>query len=345
MTIDTDYVDPATATGYVRELPIRANYTLNRFLPDRQINDIEALVEQITRTNRAAKFRAYDAETPIGQRDSFQRSRILMPPLGQKTLLTEWERLQLERVRTGGDNSQVVIDNILSDVDVNSAAVDARMELARGDVLTDGKLTLSGENGLTLEADYGVPGTHLVTADTTWATASTEILADIRLWADLYTDDAGEPPAYMLCSRSAVGYMLGNEEFRAARYGNLSGAPGTISRADLGQVLDAHGLPQIVEYHARINVDGVSTAPIAADKVVFLPANPADLGYTAWGITAEALELAGGSNPMLQPTDMAGKVAVVEKGGDPVQRWTKVAAVGMPVINDPNKLLVADVVP
>ena len=40
----------------------------------------------------------------------------------------------------------------------NVTAGMAIMELARGDVLTDGKFTLNGEGGLILEADFGVPG-------------------------------------------------------------------------------------------------------------------------------------------------------------------------------------------
>jgi len=39
----------------------------------------------------------------------------------------------------------------------NEQQNEGRMEQARGDVLMDGKFTLSGEGGLTMEADFGVP--------------------------------------------------------------------------------------------------------------------------------------------------------------------------------------------
>ena len=95
MAIIADLIPPAVLTGFVREMPGPANYNLNQVLPDRQIGDIEAAIDVVLRTNRAATFRAYDAETPIGKRDAFQRSRVQLPPLGQKTVMGEQERLLL----------------------------------------------------------------------------------------------------------------------------------------------------------------------------------------------------------------------------------------------------------
>src|SRR5436305_223750 len=147
MAIDLDYLLPAQLTGYVREVPTPAVYTLNNWLPDRFVPDIEAAFDVMTRTNRAATFRSWDAETPTGKRDVFERRRIGLPPIGQKTVIGEHERLLLERARSGGDNRSRLIEAIYNEADTNVRAVRARMELARGDVLTDGKFTLTGENG------------------------------------------------------------------------------------------------------------------------------------------------------------------------------------------------------
>jgi hypothetical protein len=336
-------VPPDTLTGFIREVPTPANWILNQFLPDREIADIEAVIDQVTKTNRAAKFRSFDAETPIGARDSFTRKRVELPPLGQKTVIGEHDRLQLERIRTGGNDPQGLVEAIYDDAEVNARAVRARMELARGDVLTDGKLTLTNENGLTIEADFGVPGTHIVAPGTLWSsTATATVLSDLRSWANTYVDDVGEPPGALLTSRQVVGYMLQNAEIRAL-VGSLAGTPNIVTRSQLNTALEAHGLPPVVEYDTRIDVDGTSTRPIPQDRLVMLPADPSSLGYTAWGITAEALELAGGDNPSLEFTQLPGLVGVVMKDGDPVRTWTKVTGVGMPVIVDPYRLLVADV--
>lgn len=346
MIVD-DYIEPAVLTGFVREVPSPYALTLNQWLPDRQIGDIEAAMDQVTRVNRAAKFRAWDTETPVGQRDTFQRSRVKLPPLGIKIPIGEYERLLLERIRTGGDNRDGYVEAIYNDAETATKNVLNRMELARGDVLADGKFTLSGENGLTIEADFGVDGSNIVSAATPWTTYTTASpLTDLKTWVDHYVDVNGERPAYMLTSNTVVNNMLLCKELRELFYpaiANTSG-PNLLTPAQLNQVLTAYGYPTIVEYNTKIEVDGTNTRVIADDKVIFLPSDPSQLGYTAWGITAEALELAGGQNPSLEFTQLPGLVGVVLKEGDPVRVWTKVGAVGMPIITNPRLLMIADVI-
>lgn len=330
-----DYVDPAELTAFARELPAPANFVFDGVLPDVQVDDIEVIIDRVTRTNRAAKFRAYDAETPIGRRDSVSRDRVGLPPLGQKTVIGEYERLVLERLR--GVQGGRIADAIYDDVALNTRAVISRMQLAKGDLIQDGKVTLAGENGLTIEYDAGVPATHFVAAATSWATATwAQIVADLRTWADVYTPDAGEPPARSLTSRRVVSQVV-----RAAGVAGIAGTGLLVSRGQINAALTGDGLPPFEEVDVRIDVDGVSTRPMADDRVAFLPANPRDLGYTPWGITAESLELAEASR--LNVANAPGLTAVVLKEGDPVRIWTKVSAVGLPILTDPSKLLVADV--
>lgn len=342
MALNFDLIEPGVLTGFVRELPVPANYTLNNWLRDRNIGDIEAAFQTAFKRNRAAMFRAYDAETPIGERDNFQRSRVSLPPLGQKTVVGEEERLKLEMLRSGGDNTSALIQALYNDARINTEAVLARMELARGQVLTTGKFTFAGENGLKgIEADFGVQSSHLPTAATAWTDYDdSDPLEQMRDWADLYTDDAGEPPAFALTSRQAIGHLLRNDSVRAA-FATLGGTPSVITRAQLAGLLDANDLPQLVQYDSQVYVNNAATRIIPANKMIYLPANPETLGNTFWGITAEALELTGLNNPQLTFAQAPGLVGMVTKEGDPVRTWTKVTAIGMPVIADANKLLTA----
>lgn len=345
MIVD-DFVLPTVLTGFVREVPAPYQLMLNQILPDRNIGDVEAAIEQVTRTNRAAQFRAWDTETPIGQRDSFQRSKIKLPPLGQKTPIGEQERLMLERVRTGGDNRNGYVEAIYQDAELNTKAVYNRMELARGDVLVDGKFTLTGENGLTLEADFGLASSHIVAASTLWSDhENASPLTDIKAWIDLYLDETGERPGKFLTSTRVVNNLLLSGEIRDLfnRGVTLTGGPNLLTPAQLGQVLQAYGYPDFQTYDSRIDVNGTGTRVIPDDKLLMLPQNPSDLGFTAWGVTAEALELATGQNPGLLFEELPGLVGVVMKEGDPLRIWTKVGAVGMPLLTDPRRLVVADV--
>lgn len=340
-----DLVPPESLTSFIREVPHESNQILNQFLPDRQINDIEATIEEMTKVNRAATFRTYDAETPIGERDTLTRRRVLLPPLGQKLVVGEYERIQLERLRTGGTSTGAMVQQIYDDAVINTNAVRVRMELARGDVLTDGRFTLAGENDLRLETDWGVPEDNFVAASIPWSDQSNAtILEDLNDWVDQYNEVNGEVPGTMLMSRRTVGNILRSAEMRQL-ISSLAGTPSIATRAQMNAVLDAHTLPQIREYDSRFEVNGTTTRPIPQDLVILLPSNPASLGYTAWGITAEALELAGSPNPSLDFTNAPGLVGVVMRDGDPVRTWTKVTGVGMPVFTDPRRLMVANVEP
>lgn len=343
--INYEYIDPVQLTSYVREVPGPAQYNLNQYLPDVYIADVEAAWDIINRTNRAATFRTWDAEMKFGRRDSHEKRRVGLPPIGEKNLIGEWDRIQLERARTGGNNYATIIGQIYDDADAAVRSISARMEIARGDVLTDGKFTLVDEDGLTLEANFDVPGTHLVTASTPWTDYdNSDPIADMLGWNDTYAIDAGEPPGIGLTSRVVTGHLRRNAKMRTYA-ASLAGTPQILSQAQVDAVLDSFGLPRLREYNTSIqNSNGVAVRPIPQDRLVYLPSDPRSLGMTAWGITAEALELVNGQNPGLVFEQAPGLVGVVEKLHDPLRVITRVGATGMPIITDPRRLFVADVI-
>jgi hypothetical protein len=332
-----DFVDPQQLTLFAREVPTPANIgQVLGLLPAQEIDDIEAMIDRVTRTNRAAKFRAYDAESPVGKRDVFSRDRVLLPPISQKLVLGEFERLMLNRLR-GAQGGQIA-DAIYNDTAINVRSIRARMALAVGDVLTDGVFTLADENGLTLEADFGLAGDHIVNAGTLWNAATwAQIVNDLRTWVQKVVDDSGTTPAVARTSNRVVSQVV-----RAAQAANAAGASfGLITRDNVNTALASDGLPTFEVVEAVVDVDGTSTRAIPDDRVILGPADMRDVGYTPYGITAEGLELAEAQRVGLD--DAPGIVAVVMKEGDPVRIWTKAAAVGMPVLENPDRMLVADV--
>lgn len=343
MIID-EYIEPDVLTGYVREVPSPANLVLSQFLPDRNIQDIEAAIDQVTRTNRAAKFRAWDAESYIGKRDQFETRRISLPPISQKLPVGEWERLQLERVRSGGDNRAAIINRIYDDMDNNVRAIFNRMEIARGDALMDGIVSLSADGLTGIEADFGLDASHIVTpAGAMWDDAANgEPLTDLRGWVQTYVADTGERPAYMLVSEAINSALLLSEQIRHLA-STLAGIPALMNQDQLNQVMAAYRLPAIFPYDTRIDFDGTTVRVVDERKAIFLPADPSSLGFTAWGITAEALELASGQNPSLEFEQTPGLIGVVMKEGDPLRVWTKAGAVGLPMLTDTRRLMVATV--
>lgn len=337
-------VTPDALTTFVREVPTPADQVLNQLLPDRYFTKNSIDVQEITRTNRTARFRAFDARLHVSQRDTSTLKQVKLPPLSTSLSMGELERLQLEFARTGGTNQEAIVDAIYDDATNLTREVLTRMEQARGDVLTDGKFTLAGEGGLFMEADFGVPANHFVAPGVPWSTvASATLIANISAWVDIYVATNGFAPGGMAVSRQTLNYMLQNAELRSLA-ASLSGTPSLITRQTVDNALAAYSLPPIVMvYDTVVDVDGVSTRVIPADRVIFVPPNVSDLGYTAWGVSATALELTNSSNVDMSFSEAPGIVGVVEKSGPPYREFTFVDAVGMPVLANAKLLMVADV--
>lgn len=337
-------VTPEPLTTFVRRVPTPDTYVLNRLLPDRYFLSNTIDLAEVTRTNRTARFRAYDGRIHVSKRDGTVLKQIKLPPLSSSVGTGELEKLQLEFARTGGTNTEALVDAVYDDATNLTNEVLARMEQARGDVLTDGKFTLAGEGGLFLEADFGVPGGNLVAPGTAWSTVATAtVVANMTTWVNAYVDLNGFPPGGFVTSRAVVNYMLQNAEIRSLA-ASLAGTPALVSRQTLAGVLDAFNLPPLLfTYDSKVDVDGATTAVLPADRVVFVPPNPADLGYTAWGISATALELVGSNAVDFSFNEAPGIVGVVEKSGPPYRENVFVDAVGMPVLANPKLLMVADV--
>jgi hypothetical protein len=90
-------------------------------------------------------------------------------------------------------------------------------------------------------------------------------------------------------------------------------------------------------------VDGSTVRVVADDKLMFLPQNIGDLGFTAYGVTATALELVNSSEVDFSFEDAPGIVGVVEKVGPPYRQFTFVDACAMPILQNARRLLIADV--
>lgn len=337
-------VTPDALTTFVRQVPTPADQVLNRLLPDRYFNRNTIDLAEITRRNRTARFRAYDGRLHVSERDVGSTKQVSLPPLSSSLSVGEYERLQMEFARTGGTNGAALVNAIYDDATNLTREVQARMEQARGDVLVDGKFTLAGEGGLFLEADFGVPAGHLVTAATPWTTtASATIVADITSWVDTYVATNGFAPGGMVLPRRVQNLMLKNAEFRTL-LGSQAGVPGLVTQAAASQILDTFGLPPIqMVYDTVVDVDGVSTRVMPDNRVIFVPPNVADLGYTAWGVSATALELVNSNVADLDFEEAPGIVGVVEKSGPPYRQFTYVDAVGMPVLQNASLLFVANV--
>lgn len=335
-------VAPDALTAFVREVPVAPELRLQQLFGTRTVDDNRFDFSEVVRTNRTAKYRSWDGRIHVSERDSGGNGYVKLAPLSSSTNVGEYERLQMEFARTGGTNSAALENAIYNDATNLTREVLNRIELAWGDVLADGKLSIN-ENGLISEADYGLPVGHTPTAAVVWTDPAAPILDHMLAWQDTYVASAGIEAYQALTSRRVINAMLKNTQIINAIKGSAAGAT-QVTLAELNQLLTSLGLPWVLpSYDHRVDVDGVTTRILPEDRFVYLPANLADLGETVMGVTATALELVRANQSELSFEEAAGIVGVVIKEGPPFRQATFVDAAGQPVISDSRKLLAAEV--
>lgn len=336
-----DLVNPADLIGVVRALRL-PQFTLGNFFPTDTRESVDySFVRSNADSLQAAPVRAFDAESPIGTRPGVSKTQGSLPPISQKIPMTEGERLMMEALFRDNDTSRNrVAQEVFNDAARMVRSVQARVELARGDALTDGIITFA-ENGVNFVLDFGVPAVHKVAAATAWSDPAADIINDLRTWVQVYVDTNGAPPERAITSTRVVSYMLRNTGIRQLLAGFAS-TPGIVTREQLASILEAFGLPSIETYDVKVyDAAGDKVRVIPDDRFIMLPGGGDVLGQTQYGVTAEALELAG--EGLIDAPDTPGIVAVNWKTKDPVQIWTKAAAVALPVIINPDLLFTADV--
>jgi len=337
-------VPPADLTTFVREVPLPSQLTLTARMGRRDLRTNYVDFAEIVRTNRTARFRTYDGRIHVSERDTGSEKRVRLLPLSSSLTLGEYERLQLEFARFGGTDVQALRDSIYDDGVNLARQAQYRLEQAWGDLLTDGILSIN-ENGYQGTADFGVPSGLKKTAGTLWSdTTNSDPMGDITTWTDDYATNStygnGIRPASMMTSLAVLRLVQRNAKIIAAIYGAAAGRT-LASLPDINALLASQGLPTFeAPYDTVVDVDGTSTRVIPDDRVVFFPPNESDLGYTAYGVSATALELQRLGQPL---ATAPGFVAVVDRSGPPYREQTLIDGVAMPILANARLLMVADV--
>ncbi len=346
MYLDSTYIEPAQLTGYVRAA--LADFQINQFqlaqwLPNRNVDDLDYRFQQGGEgLSEAANFRSYDTEAQIGSRPGITRVTGELPPISRKLRLGEYDRLRQRR--EGGDPDSIVL-GLEGDAERNVRSIAARIELARGDALVNGSITLN-ENGIVATVDFSRPAACSVTPSIAWSdTVNAVPITDLTAWNVAYLAMNGEPVGAYVISTQMLTYLAQNASLRNLA-ATVVGAPTMLSREHLQQTLAAFGLPPFFVYDAQVNVNSAATRILPSNKVLMLPPAVApdawedtQLGGTFWGTTAEALEPGYG----IEQSDQPGIVAGVYNTQDPVALWTKASAISLPVLANPKLGWVATV--
>lgn len=336
LVLSNEYITPTDLTGYVREaladMPQNA-FGLSAYLPDVETNDIDfrATVGG-GGLSRVAKYRAWDTESPISGRRGIDRISGELPPISEKRRLSEYDRLKMRNLESG------IVDAILNDAVELAQSIHARVEVARGQALEEGKVTLE-ENGLTLEADFGRKASHTQTAAVKWNTDGSNPIDDFLAWQKIYVTTNGVRPGATLASQDILSSLMRNSAIRSMTL--PAGSTQQVVTVDaINALLQSFGLPALSLYEAQVEgEDGEAQSILDPSKVIFLPPAGRKLGETLWGVTAEALD----SDYGIDATEAPGVVVGSYSDKDPVGLWTKASAIALPVPANTNLTLAATV--
>lgn len=331
----TDIIDIPELIGYTREVAQLPGPTLAGILPQRDVDDIEYELQNIeTPTLEVARYRAWDTAPPLGRRPGFATIRGELLPLGLSMKLNEREIVRFNNFRANLPNGTLA--DVYDDAVQTARAALWRIERARADVLTDGKVTIA-ENGIVLEADYGVPGAHLVTAAIAWSTTATAVpITNLQAWETVYmANNGGRKPAAWLMSSAVMADLTLNAQIRTLT--PVTGVvPGVITAETVGQVARSFGIAPFVIFDGQAPnpTTGIMEAELNARHVIGVPAG--GLGEVFVGTHAMATGLVG--RGILRRDQAAGIVTWVEEETRPAGIITTSEAIALPVLRDPKAL-------
>lgn len=335
----TDLIDPTDLINYVRQFDLEvlrpdAQLRLQEWLPENTIEDLEYRVRRGTLMDTdTAEFRAFDTPAPMTDRAGVSYIRGKLGPVSRQIPLGEEEFLRARSLMEDSDDP--IIDAIYDDSERMIRAVQTRMELARGDVINDGKVTIV-ENGLVLEANFGRAAAMSKTSGTVWTNPAAPMLTDMLGWVQNYIDQNGVAPGTLMMSQQRLGNMALNAEMRAYAAANGT-TPARINRATIDNIFATEGLPEIELYDTQVRVNKTRTRVLPANKVFLMPPAGERLGETLYGTTAEALLLR--QRGLIDREVAPGIVAVITVSEHPVQTFTVGTAIAMPTMPNPDLVL------
>jgi hypothetical protein len=346
-----DAVSPAELTGFARTLdPSLYGLTLNRFLPDRAPElrtTFKIRYRQQTRPI-AAHYRAYDALGRKIIRPGYEAIEVEVPPLSVDMYLSEEDTIRLAQLRADSTLDPALESSIFDDAAMVARSILDRIEYARGQLLSTGKITFLNDYGYTddIVMDFGVPvSPNFVNSTHDWSVPSSSTpWTDLRnLVTSFKSANNGRGPDWIITSLlNTQRLALSTETINLLTAGNVLNPVPFATPAAVDQIRGAYDIPPITVYDTSVNLNG-STTRVIPQNLLIMGVNGPDFGETLHGVTSYALKAAG--NPQATGIDTSSApglyVAVIEEDHPPRSTMTA-NATALPALKDPNLLFVYD---
>lgn len=339
MDLIFDLVDLPVLTQAAREIDPPALYgVVDALLPARTIDDVEYKIRRGTITRGVAMYRSFDTPTPMGKRTGTSKDTTQkLPPLGLMQMVGEYESIMLARMN--GQANGALARQIYDDTASNTEAIHKRNHRAVGEVVSTGQQVIN-ENGFIDTVVFDVPSGNLgQVPDTLFSDDSADILQFFEDLSALYetNSDDGQRPGRFTTSRRVANAIRRNVQMTRLTKGALNSDSLPLTLAQVNANLDEFGFPPIVIDESK--VDGQRVFP--DDTIIATPANPADLGRTVFGITAQAIQLVNSNAVDFLQEEAPGIVVTTWHQQNPPAVFSSADAVALPVLERPDLLATA----
>lgn len=336
-----EIVNATNLQDYTYEIPVD-NGVIDALFPETKQ---EALTLEYIKGGEGlpvvASVHSWDAETEIGDREAFEIMSMELAQVRRKLKLSAKDAMVIETPRNDRELTEKIA-KVFDDANNLVKAVRTRYIAMAFEALTTGKLTFD-ENGYQGTLDYKLPSAHTSTPSTKWSTASAKPMDDIRAWQDVVEASTGTRPTRALTSRKVANTLQNNASIRSAIYGANSDR--LVSFAVLNSFFAEQGLPQlqVVEgkYRKRVLKNGKyvneTIRYVPEDTFVLLP--DGILGHRVFGPTPEELVLRQTNE--VNDAKIGNIVVDTYVTDDPVARWVRASAMGLPSFPAADKVYIA----
>lgn len=287
MTLPANVLNPTYMTSMIR------NYPLPELLGEKIFGAVKSypttLVNlDILNNDRAVVYHNLPGgKSNVLSRPDPQTKLFKMARLYDNKLMTIAELTNLRMLGTTGDLittpenlRNYVRDQLMGIVDRHKRT----KEGTRWDFLLDGIATFTFASGVSVTLDLGYSGDQTRTVSTSWATATTDIAADIDIMKAWFAQELGALGITAYCGRNIQGYLRKNTSFK-------HGA-GSVIRDQItskGRVDIFYDIKWIDYWTKYVNLSDSLTAYIPDDYIVFIVDVPGSFENMAGPAEAEGL--------------------------------------------------------
>ncbi len=332
-------ISPKDWVDFSQQLSVQRNYVGDTLFPDSKTDNLEIEYMRLTdglNLPTIAPVHAFDSEAVIASRQGLEK--VKLEKLLIKEKINQTERVQLF-LKNGASQSRIV-DYIFDDAARLAEAVKTRTEAAKMEALTSGKMTVK-ENNLDFEVDYQVPEDNQ--KEYTWNTEEVDILKDIQEMVDI-AGDKGKKPNTAITSRKVMAELRENKFIQTAINGTV-GVGRYLSDGEINRLLgDMFGINIIVDdekYQTEDAKGKRTTARFVDDKKFVLCETGSNgaVGAGLWGVTPEEASY----GPWTAKSQNQYITITQWQTPDPVAVWTKASGVFIPVLPDPNAVVIGTI--